>query len=72
MGVMAVIARKYNRNGSFTNLKTVVDKHVKIFQFLEKMNEVYVPFVIVKSLLIAIYLCTLGFQITEVKNIFFY
>lgn len=66
MGVMAVIARKYNRNGSFTNLKTVVDKHVKIFQFLEKMNEVYVPFVIVKSLLIAIYLCTLGFQITEV------
>lgn len=56
--------QNFNQN----EFKQLIVKHKNACEYFKRMTKVFGPIIVTKLLLIAMFLCTLGFQLTEVGN----
>lgn len=56
--------RRMDKNSK--NINEIIDLHVESREYFKRLNDIYVPQLVIKFFSVAIFVCLCGYQITEV------
>lgn len=53
-------------NFNLRSFEALIAKHIEVYDYFERVNKLFAPIIFTKFFFIAMFICTLGFQMTEV------